>query len=90
MNWRPNIHFTTIVHKVKLINELWLLKAVVGSPRQIHTAYQLNEQIKLKLYKTTLLVLNTNLTINWQANTLCNTLELIGIAVFYHLIGFGL
>ena len=45
---------------------------------------------RLNFIKTTLLVLNTNLTINWQTNILDDTLELIEIAVFYHLIGFAL
>lgn len=30
-------------------------------------------------------MLNTNLTINWQANTLDNALELIGVTVFLSL-----
>ena len=39
-------------------------------------------RLNLNFIKTTLLVLNTNLTINWQTNILDDTLELIEIAVF--------
>ena len=39
MDWRQNVHFATTVHKVKLTDEQQALKAIVGSPRQIHITY---------------------------------------------------